>query len=210
LTTAKDLQLFSSPADLPQPIMPPATIVVWPYQSLDYIPEVLAPPVLISTSSSDLVYGELDESSFHLFERFHAEEAGQLDGDPLAEFAGGLTLVQADVTELADDRLQVDVYWQSAAALDEELVVFVHVMGPGGLLGQHDVPPAEGRWLESWWRAGQLLQDRHIIELDEPYDAARHQILIGLYRASTGERLLVSSAAGGETAGTAWILGYEQ
>ena len=209
MTETEGVQMFSSPADLPQQITAPATIYTWPYQSLEYIPEILAPPALIMTGYSDLVYGELDESSYYLFERIQSKVPANATIDPLAEFEGGLSLMQADISVLADDRLQVDVYWQSDAELAEELVVFVHVVGPDGLLGQHDAPPAEGRWLVNWWRAGQLVHDRHIVQLDEAYDAAQQQVYIGLYRATTGERLPVSSAAGGNIVGTAWTIGSE-
>ena len=209
VTDPKNMHIFSSPADLPQQITAPATIYAWPHDSLDYVPEVLAPPAVISAANSDLVHGELDESTYQLYVRYQSEVSPMLTSDPIAEFAGGLSLQRADVLELADDRLQVDIYWQSDMVLDEELVVFVHVMGTNGLLGQHDAPPAEGRWYNSWWRSGQIIRDRHTVSLTEPYDATKHQILIGLYPASTGERLTVTGAANGEILGTAWTIGSE-
>ena len=207
VTDPKNMHLFSSAADLPHQIAAPAAIYAWPLDPLDYVPEVLAPPALISAENSDFIHGELDESSYQLFVRYQSEELPTITGDPAAEFTGGLSLQRADVLELADDRLQVDIYWQSDMALNEELVVFVHVMGVNGLLGQHDAPPAEGRWYNNWWRAGQVIRDRHIVSLDEPYDPTQHQILIGLYKASSGERLPVTDASTGDLLGTAWTIG---
>jgi len=91
--------------------------------------------------------------------------------------------------------------------LVKELVVFVHVIGQDGLIGQHDAPPAEGRWPNSWWQAGQVIRDRHIVDLDQPYDARQQQILVGLYKAMTGERLPVNDLATGESVGTTWTIG---
>ena len=113
------------------------------------------------------------------------------------------------MAELSDDWLQVDVYWQAETALDEELVVFVHVVGPEGLVGQDDNPPAEGRWPKDWWRAGQIIRDRHTISLDEPYDPTKHQILVGLYERSTGIRLPVSDVTTGEPLGSSWTIRKE-
>ena len=209
VTDPKKMHVFSSPDDLPQQITPPATIYAWPHEPLDYVPEVLASPALISAANSDIVHGELEYSIFQLFVRYQSEESDTITTDPIAEFSDGLTLRRADVLELADNKLQVDVYWQSDDVLDEELVVFVHVLGAKGLLGQHDAPPAEGRWYNNWWRTGQIIRDRHIVSLDEPYDAEQHQIQIGLYPASTGKRLPVTDIATGEIVGTAWTFGSE-
>ena len=209
VTDPDSIYRFSSPDDLPQQITAPASIYAWPYEPLEYIPEVLMSPTLISAANSDLVYGELGESAYYPFVRYHSSALQQSAADPIAEFVGGLSLRHVDVLELADDQLQVDVYWQSDAVLDEELVAFVHVVGNDGLLGQHDAPPAEGRWLKSWWQAGQIIHDRHIVSLDEPYDAGKHQVLVGLYQTSTGERLPVTDAISGESMGTTWPIGSE-
>ena len=204
----KKMHLFS-PADLPKQITVPATIYAWPHDPLDYVPEVLAVPALISAVNSDLVHGELDESSYQLFVRYQSEEPPSNTSESVVEFTGGLSLQRTDVLELADDRLQVDVYWHSDMELDEELIVFVHVMGANGLLGQHDAPPAEGRWYNNWWRSGQIIRDRHTVSLDEPYDPKQHQILVGLYKASTGERLPLRDVNNGEILGTAWTISSE-
>jgi 4-amino-4-deoxy-L-arabinose transferase-like glycosyltransferase len=206
VTDPKNVHVFSSPADLPQQIVAPSAIYAWPHEPLDYIPEVLAPPALISVANSGLVHGELDESSYQLFVRYQSEELPTNTSESVAKFTDGLSLHGVDVLELANDRLQVDLYWQSDMVLDEELVVFVHVTGATGLLGQHDAPPAEGRWYNNWWRSGQIVHDRHIVSLTEPYDRTQHQILIGLYPTSTGERLTVTGAANGEILGTVWTI----
>ncbi len=156
---------------MPRPITAPATIYAWPYEPLADGPGLFASPSLLSITSSDLVYEELDESAYQLFVRYHLDDLPQTADEPIADFAGELALMQTDLLELADGRLQVDVYWQSEISLDEELVAFVHVLGPDGLIGQHDAPPAEGRWPVSWWQTGQIIRDRHLLELAEPFDA---------------------------------------
>lgn len=202
----ESITLFSSVDDLPQQITAPAAIYAWPYEPLVYGPERFPSPSLISIDSSDLIYGELDDSAYNLFVRHQLENIPQFESEPIADFAGELVLLRTDILELADDQLQVDVYWQLDALLDEELVAFVHIIGQDGLTGQHDAPLVEGRWLNSWWRAGQVIRDRHIVDLGQPYDA-QQQILIGLYKAATGERLPVNDLATGELVGTTWTIG---
>jgi hypothetical protein len=207
ITEPEDIHMIASPVDLSQRITAPVSFYVWPYETLDYLPEVLASPVIVSSDGSDLIYSELDDSSYQLYVRYHAEEVPDNLADPLAEFEGGFILQNTDVLELADGRLQVDVYWQLEKELKEELVVFVHVIGAGELIGQHDAPPADGHWPTYWWQSGQIVLDRHLVTLEEPYDAGQHQIQLGLYSTSTGERLPVSDAATGEPLGTSWTIG---
>ncbi len=202
-----NVTLFSSVAELPRPVAVPAIIYAWPYEPLQKMPEHLPSSSLLSITSSDLVYGELDDSAYNLFLRYQLDDLPSSANEPIADFAGELTLLRADLLELADDRLQVDVYWQLEMALDEELVAFVHVLGPAGLIGQHDAPPAEGRWPVSWWQTGQVIRDRHSVNLDQPYDEGQQQIQIGLYKAATGERLAVYDFATGEPLGTTWTIG---
>jgi hypothetical protein len=187
----------------------PATFFVWPYEPLDYIPDRLTSPALISAADSDLVYDELNNSAYQLFVRYDAEPLPEKLAKPGLQFAEGMMLQGAEILELADGRLQVDVYWQSDRKLEEELVVFVHVVGADGLLGQHDAPPAAGHWQASWWRPGQVIHDRHIVMLSEPFDAEQHRVLVGLYRAASGERLPVYDPDTGELLGSSWSLGQD-
>lgn len=93
--------------------------------------------------------------------------------------------------------------------VEDDLLLFVHVAGPQGLIGQDDTPLAGGRWPGAWWQPDLYLRESHTIMLDEPFDSSRHQISLGLYRAHNGERLSVTDAASGEDLGTAWTLGGE-
>jgi uncharacterized membrane protein len=205
----KNVSRFLSPDSLPDKIVAPAAIYTWPYDPLDYIPGLMEPPAVISVTPGELARSDLNESPYSLYVRYGSEELPAVTNEPLAAFADLLLLQQTGVAELSDDWLQVDVYWQAETALDEELVVFVHVVGPEGLVGQDDNPPAEGRWPKDWWRAGQIIRDRHTISLDEPYDPTKHQILVGLYERSTGIRLPVSDVTTGEPLGSSWTIRKE-
>jgi len=55
------------------------------------------------------------------------------------------------------------------------------------MLGQHDGPASQGYYGTERWRVGDLVHDRHIVTLNAPYDAARAQIVVGLYRWASQE-----------------------
>jgi hypothetical protein len=118
-------------------------------------------------------------------------------------------LRRANVVQLDPDNLQVDIYWEAEDTIADDLVVFVHVAGPQGLVGQDDAPLAHGRWPGAWWQPGVTLRESHQIHLSEPFDSSRHQVSLGLYQAGSGERLPVTDVASGQDLGTAWIIGSD-
>jgi hypothetical protein len=71
--------------------------------------------------------------------------------------------------------------------------VFVHALRDGASVAQHDGDPAGGQYPMSQWRPGDMVIDEHI--LSGAWDAKRDQVVVGLYRRNTGERLSVVDAA---------------
>jgi hypothetical protein len=121
-------------------------------------------------------------------------------------FADGITLAgfalnRTDVT--AGQWLDVILVWRAGATAPPrpDYTVFVHLVQPdGALVAQHDNPPASGYASTSRWRPGQVVYDDHAIALpaDVPDDV--HQIQVGLYLPSTGQRLPLLGP-GGKPAG---------
>lgn len=200
------LQRFSDPDHLSKPAATPVTIYAWPYESLDYVPEVLASASMIAVSSGDQVPGVQDNPPYTLFVRFGSEDLN-LQRPPAASFGDQLQLHGAEVVELEDGRLQINLYWQADNDVEDDLVVFIHVLGEDGLIGQDDAPLAEGRWSGEWWRPDLLIHETHTLDLDESYDPTQHEILLGLYKARDGQRLQVRRAGDNEAVGTTWAIG---
>jgi hypothetical protein len=88
--------------------------------------------------------------------------------------------------------------------VNQQVVAFVHVLGPDGLIGQSDSVPGDGTWPAQWWRRGLTIADSRQLVLDEPFEEEEHQILIGLYDASTREHLPVLNEDG-VPEGEAWL-----
>jgi hypothetical protein len=104
----------------------------------------------------------------------------------------------------AKDSMQVDLYWSTETGVNRPVVVFVHVVAEEELVGQSDLPPGQGYWIPQWWRPGLILQDRHIIQMAQPYDVSRQQLQVGIYDASSRQRLPVYTPAGTHL-GDAWL-----
>lgn len=204
LVQAPQINRFRSQEGLPGPIHPPAAIYAWPHEPLDYIPQALSPPALITAETGSLARNDLEETAYPLYVRYGSQPRPQ-QREVLANFDDQLQLREGVVSSIASNRLAVDLYWSTETAVQQDLVVFVHVTGPDGMVGQDDAPPADGNWHWSWWQPGYLLRDRHVMTLSQPYDAARHQVRVGLYDAQTHDRLPTLNADG-TIVGDSWLL----
>jgi 4-amino-4-deoxy-L-arabinose transferase-like glycosyltransferase len=96
------------------------------------------------------------------------------------------------------DQLTLDLFWQAEEVLAEDYTVFVHLLGPynpetgGPLWAQNDSYPLAGGHPTTRWLPGQVVVDRHRLEIPANTPPGTYQIEAGLYDARTGERLRVS------------------
>ncbi len=200
---AQPVVTFAASAGLPSLPQERAAIFVWPHQPLEFVRQALLPPALVTAVTGSLGRGDLEATPYPLFIRFQREPAPPLM--PLARLGEHIYLNQATITPLDARRLHVSLIWSTTAAIPESLVSFVHVRDADGLAGQNDQPPAQGHWPTAWWQPGLYVADQHTVILNEPYDPARHEILVGLYIAETVERLPIFSPDG-LPAGDSWPL----
>ncbi len=85
-------------------------------------------------------------------------------------------------------------YWQSAARVDKNYTVFVHLVDARGkMITGVDGPP---RQPTSGWRPNTLMPDGMIIPIDDTVPPGDYHIELGLYDATTMQRLAVLDAAG--------------
>jgi len=188
---------FDPAAGLPNELGGPAVIYAWPHGSLDFLPAALDLPARVTVEAGPLARGDLEPESYSLYTRYDIAP-GLSATAATAEFAGQFAL-RAAATLTAPDALAVDLLWEAAAERSPGgplPQVFIHVVGPEGLLAQHDGPPADGLWPAGGWRPGLAVGERHTLRLPRPFDAMRDQVQIGLYWPDTGERLPVVDARG--------------
>jgi mannosyltransferase len=92
------------------------------------------------------------------------------------------------------DILQVTLFWEGTAPIEQRYKVFLHLLnGEGELVAQRDSEPGGGLALTTTWTPGEMLPDNHgiLIPLDTP--PGTYQLLAGLYLLTDPEaRLPVS------------------
>ncbi len=89
------------------------------------------------------------------------------------------------------DTLELTLYWRARAAPDRDYTVFVHALDANGkIIAQADRQPRP--YPTSLWDTGEQVRDDYTLALAPGTSAQR--IIVGLYRADTGERLPVGDS----------------
>lgn len=94
--------------------------------------------------------------------------------------------------------LAVALHWQAVERLETDYTVFVHLLDGynpatgGPVWAQDDGYPLSGGHPTTRWLPGQVIVDRHIVQVPEGTPPGVYQIHVGLYDALTNERLRVS------------------
>jgi hypothetical protein len=101
-----------------------------------------------------------------------------------ANFADQIELIGYDAN-VAGDQLLLVLYWRARVAPEQDYTVFVHALDAvGNIIAQVDRQPQP--YPTSLWDAGEQVRDEYTLTLP----ASARRVIVGLYRAETGERLL--------------------
>jgi 4-amino-4-deoxy-L-arabinose transferase-like glycosyltransferase len=179
--------LIKTGGELPAPPAGPTLLLLWPYEDWQRDLALLPRQSVIEFRDGALSKGDRDPEPIVTYLVVRAEPYSTPPA-PLAQFRGGPQLVGAQV-----QGTRVRLTWYAPQKLDADYAVFVHALRDGASVAQHDGDPAGGQYPMSQWRPGDMVIDEHI--LSGAWDAKRDQVVVGLYRRDTGERLSVVDAA---------------
>jgi hypothetical protein len=106
----------------------------------------------------------------------------------------------AELDQVAGERgdsLAVTLVWREEARADGNYKAFVHLVDDDGVIvAQSDVIPAQG-YATNRWAPGEVIVDRHLLELPDELPPGDYQLLAGLYE-PIGVRRLAAQNANGE------------
>jgi hypothetical protein len=141
------------------------------------------------------------ENNYYLAETLAGFEVHVRRADPEqtvgATLGDGITLVGYDVLNLdleAAGELSLTLHWQADKSPDSDYTVFVHLMDWSGprVVAQSDSYPAQGRRPTSTWQPGEVILDTHSFDLPADLPPGPYELIAGMYRLDTLERLAVS------------------
>jgi hypothetical protein len=126
--------------------------------------------------------------------------AGQAIAEGAINFGNLLVLREIDLNTTsapAGGQVLVDLEWQGLQTIGDDYTVFVHLIGPDGLVhGQVDMWPVSGTRATSTWQPGEIILDPYFVQVSPEAPAGNYQVEVGLYLLATGERLRVLNSAG--------------
>ncbi|MBI3957976.1 MAG: glycosyltransferase family 39 protein [Chloroflexi bacterium] len=125
--------------------------------------------------------------------------AWQPDNPLDVNFADRVRLLGYDTTThapRAGEDWNFTLYWQATGEMDREYTIFAHLVDEsGGIVSQADGLPLMGFYPSSQWAAGEILNDIRLLPIGGSLSAGTYRVLVGLYDATTGQRLSVLDAA---------------
>lgn len=166
----------------------PLTLFAWPHNGLDAALGVLPEEAQITVAPGPETRGDQEMEPYRLYVRFDAQPIAEELSDPLARFANGLTLQDAQIVWV-DNSPSVMLSWRLQEPLSELVQVFVHfVDADGNIVDQFDEPPGTVYYPPLAWEQGSVIIQRarsglHFLPGDEL------TVRIGLYNPQNGERL---------------------
>ena len=108
-----------------------------------------------------------------------------------ADFGEQLALLGYDVSDTkveAGDTVYMTLYWKAQEELDINYQVFVHVLGPDGLVAQSDkLNP--GDFPTRRWPDDKYVRDEHEIVLPQDLQPGQYEVAVGAWVQSDGWRL---------------------
>ena len=147
--------------------------------------------VLMFSSPYDTV------ASLTIWRYAHAEKPQPVE----ATFGDQIHLVSFAATDslTSGQTLDVRLYWEALQPLEEDYIVFVHLLDSNGeLAASHDGPPRDGKSPTSTWLPGDVIPDVHSVDLGDNTPAGTYQLWVGIYTWPDIERLGVRDRNGVE------------
>ena len=181
-------------------------LLLWPYEDNRRALALLPRDRVIRIRQGAQERGDLEKQSRLLYIAVYAQPAEAVPRNMMADWEKGIRLLGYRLQPVDKSALQVDLYWQAQAPLEQSYIVFVHLVRGGQLIGQHDGPPAEGYYPTDRWRVGDIVEDRHLVRLLQPYQGRAAEVVVGLYLWPAMEHLALLDASGARTAQTGLVL----
>jgi hypothetical protein len=90
--------------------------------------------------------------------------------------------------------LKLNLYWQAGDVPTEDYTVFVQMLNDEGrLVAQTDGQPVDGNFPTSYWEGGEIILDRHEVDMHGPLPFGKYKLIAGLYTLADGKRLTLST-----------------
>jgi len=155
-------------------------LVLWPFADNSAALKLLPAGQVITVQEGALERGDLEADARLLYVSYSSSPPVSSAASE-ATWEHGITLMGHSITLLDADTLLVELTWFAQQAPAEPYTIYVHLLQGEVVTAQHDGPAAQGYYGTERWRAGDIIIDRHILKLTQPYKPQTDRLMLGLY-----------------------------
>lgn len=114
-----------------------------------------------------------------------------------------------ETTARQGDFVEVTLYWRPRRQTERPLSLYVHLVGPGGIVGQTDTYPGGGMRTTTQWQRGLIYPDTYRIRISQPIPTGIHPLRLeaGWYRSWEQTRLTAYGSSGEVVSGLSLTIG---
>lgn len=177
------------PSDSPPLPSTPGMFVAWPHSGLEAYTSALPRDSRIKTQVGPLTRGDLEETTYVSYVSYSFAPATHRSTitNAIASFSDHIALTDYTI-EKGDRAWEVTLEWLSLGRPEEDYIVSVHLVDDGVSVAQDDREPGDGYYPTGLWRPGDLILDKHILEVGKG-ELNRTALLVSLYVWPTMEQL---------------------
>jgi hypothetical protein len=114
-----------------------------------------------------------------------------------ARVGEAITFLGWDIQSTAIARgqsLNLDLFWRAERAVTESYTVFAHLTDASGrVVTTIDSPPYDGMFPTNRWTVGEIVRDRHTLQVPANLAPGEYGIEVGMYLLATGQRLPIET-----------------
>jgi hypothetical protein len=185
IPATEDVTVFR-PAAAPSPSRP-ALIIIWPHSGLERYVNALPRNARITAHAGPLAKGDLEDVPFTAYVSYIVEPDAQPSTGFIARFGDEIALTDYAV-ERREKSWEVELEWRALVLPRNDYTVFVTLFDHGQPVAQDDAEPCNGTYPTGLWREGDVVVDRHVLELPGN-DLSDVSLTVGMYAWPTMERL---------------------
>jgi hypothetical protein len=172
----------------------PALIMVWPHSGLEPYVNALPRHSRITAHAGPLARGDLEEAPYIGYVSYMVEPDAEPPTGYIARFGDEIALVDYGI-ERNEQAWEVELEWTALSFPQSDYTVSVTLLEDGQPVAQDDAEPCNGTCPTGLWREGDVVVDRHVVELPKD-DLSDVSLTVGMYGWPTMERLEASDAKG--------------
>jgi hypothetical protein len=158
---------------------------------------------LVDSTTKEYVSDRMILGKLEFVERARNFETPQVQHPVGVDLGGVVQLIGYDLPQeqvAAGEAFPLTLYWRALDEMNTSYTVFVHVVGPDGVIrGQWDSVPGDDTLPTTGWVKDEVITDEYLVPMDEDAPPWQYTILVGMYDPMTGERLQVTSGVGKTT-----------